>query len=110
MEKQLTSTENYYGSRQDSPWGKVRGTVARQLSSAANKLHEQTARNERPSEFSRFGAQAADWLERSADYVNEIEPQQLKADLETTVRRNPGRSLLVAGLAGLVIGKLLHRR
>ena len=109
MDNQLTG-ENYYANRQESPWGKVKGSVARQLSTAAHKLHEQTARGEHSSEFSRFGSQAADWLERSADYVNDLEPQQIKADLESTVRRNPGRSLLVAGLAGLVIGKLLRRR
>lgn len=109
MEKQL-ETGSYYENRPESTLGQFKSTVARQLSTAAQALHRQTARADRPSELSRFGEQAAGWLERSATYVNEMEPQRLKADLETQVRRNPGRSLLIAGLAGLVLGKLLRRR
>lgn len=109
MDKQL-ETGTSYGDRRESTFGQFRSTVARQLSSAAEALHQQTARADRPTELSKFGEQAAGWLERSATYVNEMEPQQLKADLETKVRRNPGRSLLIAGLAGLVLGKLLRRR
>ena len=109
MEKQL-ETGSYAGNREESALGQFKSTVAKQLSTAAQALHQQTARVERPSEFSKLGEQAAGWLERSAVYVKEMEPQQLKADLETKVRSNPGRSLLIVGLAGLVLGKLLGRR
>lgn len=109
MENQMEAG-NYYGTQQHSALGQIKSTVAKQLSSAAQALHQQSARTERPTEFSKFGEQAAGWLERSADYVNEFEPQRLKTDLETEVRRNPGRSLLIAGVAGLVLGKLLRRR
>jgi ElaB/YqjD/DUF883 family membrane-anchored ribosome-binding protein len=109
MEKQFETLSDDRN-RQESTLGQIKHTMARQLSSAAQAIHKQTASPERPSELSKFGEQAAGWLERSAEYVNEMEPQQLKADLETQVRRNPGRSLLIAGLAGLVLGKLLRRR
>ncbi len=107
--KQL-ETESYDENRQESAFGQFRSSVARQLSTAAQTLHQKTARVDQPSELSKFGEQAAGWLERSAEYVNEMEPRRSKADLETQVRRNPGRSLLIAGLAGLVLGKLLRRR
>lgn len=109
MENQIEAG-NYYGTQHESALGQIKSTVAKQLSTAAQALHQQTARAERPTELSRFGEQAAGWLDRSADYVSEFEPQRLKADLETQVRRNPGRSLLIAGVAGLVLGKLLRRR
>ena len=54
--------------------------------------------------------QAADWLDRSADYVRDFDPQQVKTDVENQVRRHPGRSLLIAGAAGLLLGALLRRR
>ncbi|HEX4949972.1 MAG TPA: hypothetical protein VFZ34_25120 [Blastocatellia bacterium] len=111
MENQM-ETGNFNNNRSESTstWGQVRHTVARQLSNAAHALHNKTASTERPSELTKFGEQAAGWLERSADYVHDMEPQQIKADLESTVRRNPGRSLLIAGLAGVVLGNLLRRR
>ena len=107
MEKQFEITG---ADREASGLDQLKHTVAQKLSNAADALHQQTARVERPSELSRFGEQAAGWLERSADYVNEMEPQRLKDDLAMQVRRNPGRSLLIVGAAGLILGKLLRRR
>ena len=111
MEKQFEITG---ADREASGLDQLKHTVAQKLSNAADALHQQTARVERPSELSRFGEQAAGWLERSADYVNEMEPQKLpqklKDDLAMQVRRNPGRSLLIVGAAGLILGKLLRRR
>jgi hypothetical protein len=59
---------------------------------------------------SRYGAQAAAWLNRSADYIEEFEPQQTVTQLKQEVQRNPGRSLLIAGAAGLILGALFRRR
>jgi ElaB/YqjD/DUF883 family membrane-anchored ribosome-binding protein len=36
--------------------------------------------------------------------------EQVKADLQQEIRRNPGRSLLIAGAFGLLLGSLLRRR
>jgi ElaB/YqjD/DUF883 family membrane-anchored ribosome-binding protein len=88
----------------------VKTTVADKLHGAAQMLQEKMGRTDSNSELGRFGQRASDWIERSADYVNELEPQQLRTDLETQVRRNPGRSLLIAGAVGLVLGRLLRRR
>ncbi len=107
MEKQFEITG---ADREASGLDQFKHTVAQKLSSAADALHQQTARVEQPNELSRFGDQAAGWLERSADYVSAMEPQKLKDDLATQVRRNPGRTLLIVGAAGLILGKLLRRR
>ncbi|HZS04182.1 MAG TPA: DUF883 C-terminal domain-containing protein [Blastocatellia bacterium] len=96
--------------RGNSAFDQIKSTVADKLHAAAQTIHQKTAGSARPSEFSDFGHRAADWLERSADYVSDLEPQRLKTDLENQVRRNPGRSLLIAGAVGLVLGRVIRRR
>ena len=93
-----------------STFRQIRTTVAGKLQAAAQTLHQKAARFDQPNDLSDFGHRAAGWLERSAQYVNEIEPQRVKSDLASQVRRNPGRSLLIAGAVGLVLGRLLRRR
>jgi ElaB/YqjD/DUF883 family membrane-anchored ribosome-binding protein len=39
-----------------------------------------------------------------------MDPQKIKTDIQDQMRRNPGRSLLIAGAAGLILGALLRRR
>ncbi|MGH9766493.1 MAG: hypothetical protein ACREAB_03585 [Blastocatellia bacterium] len=98
------------GGQGGSTFKQIRATVADKLQAAAQTLHQKADRSGQQTEASAFGHRAAGWLERSADYVNEMEPQRLKADIENQVRRNPGRSLLVAGIVGLALGGLLRRR
>lgn len=93
----------------ESTFDRVKLTVAEQLSRAAQVLHQKSAHDVERQDLSSLGHRAADWLDRSAEYVRVAEPQRLKSDLENTVRRNPGRSLLIAGIAGLVIGRILRR-
>jgi ElaB/YqjD/DUF883 family membrane-anchored ribosome-binding protein len=98
------------GRQRDSIFKQIRTTAADKLQAAAQTLHQKADRSGQPSEVSALGHRAADWLERSADYVSEMEPQRLKSDIEDKVRRNPGRSLLIAGIVGLALGGLLRRR
>ena len=57
-----------------------------------------------------FGSQAGGWLHDSADYIEQMEPAKIKADLTRQMRRNPGKSLLVAGAVGLILGAILRRK
>jgi|SRR5215475_13950789 len=98
------------GGQSDSTFKQIKGAVADKLQAAAQTLHQKADRSGQSTEVSAFGHRAAGWLERSADYVNEMEPQRLRSDLENQVRRNPGRSLLIAGIVGLALGGLLRRR
>jgi ElaB/YqjD/DUF883 family membrane-anchored ribosome-binding protein len=93
-----------------STFRQIKTRVADKLQAAAQALHQKASRPDQPNEISDFERRAAGWLERSASYVNEMEPQRLKSDFEDRVRRNPGRSLLIAGAVGLVLGGLLRRR
>lgn len=99
-----------YGGQRDSIFKQIRATTADKLQAASQTLHEKADRSGQPAEISALGHRAADWLERSADYVSEMEPQRLKSDIEDRVRRNPGRSILIAGIVGLALGGLLRRR
>lgn len=103
---------NYGMSAQPSGagFGQVKAAVADKLLAAAHKLKEQAADSEHSAEMAHLTQRAGAWFERSAHYVNDLEPQQLRADLETQVRRNPGRSLLIAGAVGLVLGRILRGR
>ncbi len=98
------------GRQHDSFFKQIRTTAADKLQAAAQTLHQKADRSGQQTEVSALGHRAADWLERSADYVSEMEPQRLKSDIEDKVRRNPGRSLLIAGIVGLALGGLLRRR
>jgi ElaB/YqjD/DUF883 family membrane-anchored ribosome-binding protein len=88
---------------------RVKLAVADFLSDAADTVHDRSA-GIGNSDISNLGDRAASWLEHSASYVRGMEPQQLKSDIEDKVRRNPGRSLIIAGAVGLVLGSLLRRR
>ncbi len=94
----------------ESTLSQVKSTVADKLHAAADSLHQTAGRGTEETQFTRFGHQAADWLDRSADYVSRLEPEQVRNDIESSVRKNPGRSLLIAGAVGLVLGGLLRRR
>jgi ElaB/YqjD/DUF883 family membrane-anchored ribosome-binding protein len=89
---------------------RVRETVAERLSRTAHALYQKSSQADEQSEFANLGNRAAEWLERSAVYVKDIEPHQLRSDIEEQVRRHPGRSLLIAGIAGLILGRVIRRR
>jgi hypothetical protein len=90
---------------------RIKVTVADKLKQAADALQQKTAQTgEQTSAVGSYGSQAAGWLNSSADYIRDMEPQQVKSDIQNEVRRNPGRSLLIAGAAGLILGALFRRR
>ena len=93
----------------NSTFDNIKSAVADKLHTAASTIHEKAGPGENNA-LSDYGRQAADWLDRSADYVRDFDPQQVKTEIENQVRRNPGRSLLIAGAAGLILGALFRRR
>jgi ElaB/YqjD/DUF883 family membrane-anchored ribosome-binding protein len=89
----------------------IQEIVADKLHTLASALQEKAGQGgEYNSAIAGYGQQVAGWLEQSADYVRKTDPQQVKADLENQVRYYPGRSLLIAGAAGLILGALFRRR
>ena len=89
--------------------GTIWTRLATILHKAAEALHEKSGGGLREPRSEGL-VQAADWLDQSADYVKQADMQQVKADVANQIRRNPGRSLLVAGAVGLFLGALIRRR
>lgn len=92
-----------------SGFDQVRSTLSEKLRTAAGRVKEKGGTSE-SGDLRGFGGQASDWLERSAKYVDDFDAQRFKEDMGTQVRQNPGRSLLIAGAAGLILGAILRRR
>jgi hypothetical protein len=87
----------------------IKQTVADKLHTVAGAIQRKTGQN-RESGVAGYAGQAAGWLDEAAEYVRDVDQEKVKADLQKQVRTNPGRSLLVAGAAGLLLGFLLRRR
>lgn len=89
----------------------VKRSVADKLHDAAGALRSKTAAPaESDSGLGRYRYQASDWLDRSAEYVRGFDYERTNAQVKGFIRQNPGRSLLMAGAAGLIIGALIRRR
>ncbi len=89
---------------------RVKQQVAEKLHRAAESLQERTGDVRTPTEAAKLGAQASNWLHNSADYVERIEPAKIKEGFVQQVKRNPGKSLLFAGAAGIILGAIFRRR
>lgn len=108
----LTPIQNRSGyepqaSTQTSTFDNIKSTVADKLKSAAAALK---AKGEQNSNVSSYASQASGWLEGAASYVQDANPSQIKTDIQRQVRSNPGRTLLIAGAAGLILGAIFRRR
>lgn len=109
----LTEGQQTYNFRSE-PTGRgstlesVKDAVSDKLHAAAGVIQQKAGQNE-GSPVSDYAGMAAGWLDDAAEYVRKVDPQEVKSDLQRQVRQNPGRSLLVAGAAGLLLGFLLRR-
>jgi ElaB/YqjD/DUF883 family membrane-anchored ribosome-binding protein len=88
----------------------VRESVSDSLRTAAAAIHDKVEGAGERSALTQCCEQASRWLNTSADYVRDMDAQKVKTDVQEQVRRNPGRSLMIAAAAGLIIGTLFKRR
>jgi ElaB/YqjD/DUF883 family membrane-anchored ribosome-binding protein len=93
-----------------SKFSNLKTSVSDSLRSAAAAIRDKAEGASENSNLSHYGHQASRWLNASADYVRDMEFHAVKSDIEETVRRNPGRSLVIAAAAGLIIGTMFRRR
>lgn len=90
---------------------RVKGAAAHALDAAAELLRSRSeGASGQFSALTGYGTQASDYLARSARFVEELDVERIQRQIEDAVRRNPGRSLLVAGAVGLLLGATLRRR
>ena len=88
----------------------VRESVSDSLRTAAAAIQDKVEEAGKQTPLTQCGEQASRWLNASADYVRDMDLQKVKTDVQDQVRRNPGRSLVIAAAAGVIIGTLFRRR
>ena len=90
---------------------RVKGAAAQALHAAADVLrHRAEGASGQFSALTGYGQQASDFIARSARFVEDMDMERVRRQVEDAVRRNPGRSLVIAGTIGLLLGATLRRR
>lgn len=85
----------------------IKDKVAGGLKAAAGSLRPEGLQEGGMSGYAR---QASGWLDSAGEYVRDMDVSQVKTDIQRQMRANPGRALLIAGAAGLILGALIRRR
>jgi ElaB/YqjD/DUF883 family membrane-anchored ribosome-binding protein len=88
----------------------AKNIIADQLHNVAEALSEKATDQDAQSGISQYGKQASRWLDQSAEYVRQFNYEQADAKIREYVSQSPGRSLLIAGAVGMIIGAILRRR
>lgn len=108
--KSSSTSDSRYRSN-SSTLENIKSVVADKLHTAAGAIQEKVNQVGDPNAtVVRYGRQCSEWLDCTADYVRDLSLAQLNKDVQNQVRRNPGRSLLIAGAIGLCLGAWLRRR
>jgi ElaB/YqjD/DUF883 family membrane-anchored ribosome-binding protein len=100
----------FQGSGKSTGFGNVRNSIADAIHKVAEVLGNKAADQDAQSGMAQYGKQASKWLDQSADYVRQFEYEQADASVREYVKQSPGRSLLIAGAVGLIIGGIWRRR
>ncbi|MBD1400579.1 hypothetical protein [Pelovirga terrestris] len=95
----------------DKPCGceGLKQSVADSLCQAATALEQTASTHDGGSGLAEVEQHAARWLHHSADYVRQFSYEHEEANLRKHISHNPGRSMVIAGAAGLVLGILLRK-
>ncbi|HSF22674.1 MAG TPA: hypothetical protein VLE20_00490 [Blastocatellia bacterium] len=101
------TTEHESGAGRNPALDTIRGKVADGLKSAAGSLRPQGPQE---GAMSDYASQASGWLDNASEYVRDMDVSRVKTDIQRQMRANPGRALLIAGAAGLILGALFRRR
>ena len=109
-DKTAETAAGLQGSDKSTGFENVKNIIADKMHNAAGALNEKAADQDAHPAIAQCGKQASEWLSQSAEYVRHFDYEQADARLRDYVRQSPGRSVLIAGAVGLVIGAILRRR
>lgn len=90
--------------------GNIKSAVADKLHAVAQTIFRKVNNPGTNPEVASYGREASAVLEQSADYIRDFDYDKAAVAVQDYVRKNPGRSLLIAGLGGLVLGAIFRRR
>jgi ElaB/YqjD/DUF883 family membrane-anchored ribosome-binding protein len=88
----------------------VKNIIAKKLHDVAEELSEKAESRDLQPLIGDYGKQAAHWLDQSAEYIQDFDYHELNAKVRGYVKENPGFSVLIAGVAGLILGTFVRRR
>jgi ElaB/YqjD/DUF883 family membrane-anchored ribosome-binding protein len=98
------------GSGKSTGFENLKNIIADKLHYGAEVLGEKAANQDAQSGKAQYGKRASELLDQSAEYVRQFDYKQADARVREYVGQSPGRSLLIAGAVGLIIGAILRRR
>ena len=90
--------------------GNIKTVIADKMHKVAAAVGEKAASQDAQPAMAQYGKQAAEILDESAEYIQQLDYEQADAKVREYVRQNPGLSLLIAGVTGLIIGAIFRRR
>ena len=111
VEKDGETAAEFQGPGKSTALTNAKNSIADTLHKVAEALGDKAAAKEGQCGIAQYGKQASEWLDQSAEYVRQFDyHEQADARVREYVRQSPGRSLLIAGAVGLIIGAILRRR
>jgi len=117
MSGQDTLASPYHESK--STFQKVTGKISEGISGLAQRLDGEASKlgeaktgllSSVGPDIEKYGHKTAEALERSADYINDLDIEEVKEQTRQSIQRNPGTAVLIAVGAGLLLGALLKRK
>lgn len=104
------SKDKYQNEGKPTNLENLKNTIADKLHHVAAALSEKAIDQDAPCGIAQYGKQAAVWLDQSAEHLRGFDYEQADTHVRAYVRKSPGRSLLIAGAIGMLIGAFLRRR
>ncbi len=106
-------TAGHQDSGKPSGFENIKNNIADKLHNVADALNEKVSNaaiQDEQSQVVQYEKLASEWLEHSAEYIRQFDYKQTDARLKQSIKKHPGRSLLIAGGVGLIIGAMLRHR
>ena len=89
---------------------RMRDSVADTMQAAAHTIHGQIHdEHPAPRTPAQWGLMTSEWLERLSDDIRRWDVLASESRLRSTITSRPALSLLLAGAAGMLVGRLLRR-
>jgi len=110
VEKTGDTAAEFQGPGRSMGLKNAKNTIADTMHKVAEAFAGKAANQDATTGIAQYGKQASEWLGKSAEYVRHFDYKQADTKAREYVTRNPGRSLLIAGVAGLIFGAIWRRR
>ncbi|HET9062707.1 MAG TPA: hypothetical protein VFO62_05410 [Candidatus Binatia bacterium] len=95
---------------------RLRDAIADTMRTAAQTIRDQfhseprEAAGAEPGTYTEWGTTTSEWLERWSEDIRQWDVRESDSRLRSSIQDHPGSTLLLAGAAGLLLGRLLAFR